>query len=330
MSDTRDLASVLAAADQAAAAGDPVSAEKLLREAAAAQESSLGPLHPDLANTLNNLAVVCEMTNRPADAERYYRKAAAIAAASLAADHPFVATSRKNLEEFCAARGIPVEPPVMRLAPVPRPAAKPAVTPAPTPRPREARVEPPPVSAPRPSFSLAARVATVLGIVALIAVVARVAWPRSATPPPASAAAPADSAPPASPPARSPARPATKPTARPAASAKDLPTVVNAGLCRNLATGPVDWACDRASSPVDPGSIVFYSRLRSPRDVTVQHLWYRGTQLQQTVDLQIRANLGRGYRTYSRRTVERGSGAWRVELRSRDGALLHEERFDVR
>jgi hypothetical protein len=46
------------------------------------------------------------------------------------------------------------------------------------------------------------------------------------------------------------------------------------------------------------------------------------------VDLTIRANPGDGYRTFSRNTVV--SGEWRVELRTRDGVLLHEERFSVR
>jgi hypothetical protein len=49
--------------------------------------------------------------------------------------------------------------------------------------------------------------------------------------------------------------------------------------------------------------------------------------LLKSVDLSILANPGDGYRTFSRNTV--GSGEWRVELRTRDGVLLHEERFTV-
>jgi hypothetical protein len=86
---------------------DYASAEDLLREAAGLQEQTLGPNHPDLANTLNNLGVVCEMTDNPIDAEHYFRRAYTIATATLAPDHPFVATSRKNLHDFCAARGRP-------------------------------------------------------------------------------------------------------------------------------------------------------------------------------------------------------------------------------
>ena len=105
MPDTREPRSVIDAAEQAAAAGDYASAEQLLREAALLQEASLGPLHPDLANTLNNLGVVCEIAEKPVDAEHFFRRAYAIATAALEPDHPFVATSRKNLEDFCWPAG---------------------------------------------------------------------------------------------------------------------------------------------------------------------------------------------------------------------------------
>jgi Tetratricopeptide repeat len=120
MPETREPRSVVDAAERAAAAGDYASAEHLLREAALLQEASLGPLHPDLANTLNNLGVVCEIMDKPSDAERCFRRACAIATAALEPNHPFVATSRKNLEDFCAARGkAPDRPPYEE----PRPAA---------------------------------------------------------------------------------------------------------------------------------------------------------------------------------------------------------------
>ncbi|HET9358881.1 MAG TPA: hypothetical protein VFO58_03985, partial [Vicinamibacterales bacterium] len=55
MVDAPELQSIAEAAEQAAGAGDFVSAERLLREVANRQESELGPRHPDLANTFNNL-----------------------------------------------------------------------------------------------------------------------------------------------------------------------------------------------------------------------------------------------------------------------------------
>ena len=86
-------------------------ADELLRGAARIQEAELGPLHPDLANTLNNLAIVAEKTGRLDDAETFYRRAVAIASASLPADHPMIAASRENLEDFCRAHGLPIDPP---------------------------------------------------------------------------------------------------------------------------------------------------------------------------------------------------------------------------
>src|SRR6185503_6756463 len=110
MPEAHELRSVIEAADQAAAGGDYVAAELHLREAAALQETQLGPFHADLANTLNNLGVVYERADSPAEAELCYRRAYAIATTAFASDHAFVVTSRKNLEDFCKARGRSFEP----------------------------------------------------------------------------------------------------------------------------------------------------------------------------------------------------------------------------
>ena len=115
MTDALDPASMIEAAQKAVGDGDYLAAERLLREAAAIQEATLGSSHPDLASTLNNLAFVCERTGNFAEAERGYRRAHAIAVASLSPGHPFIATSLKNLVEFCAAHEIPIwTPPAVR------------------------------------------------------------------------------------------------------------------------------------------------------------------------------------------------------------------------
>jgi hypothetical protein len=106
-----DLRAILDAAERAEARGDHKETERLLREALALQESRLGAQHPEVANVLNNLAVVCEMNGKPDDAEACYRRAYAIAKSRLRADDPFVATSRHNLEEFCQERGIAFDEP---------------------------------------------------------------------------------------------------------------------------------------------------------------------------------------------------------------------------
>jgi len=115
VTDALDPTSMIEAAQKAVGAGDYSAAERLLREAAAIQEATLGSQHPDLASTLNNLAFVCEHTNDIAEAERGYRRAHAIAVASLGPRDPLVATSIKNLVGFCATHGIPIwKPPAIQ------------------------------------------------------------------------------------------------------------------------------------------------------------------------------------------------------------------------
>src|SRR5687768_3876820 len=94
-----DLGAIVNGAEQAAARGDNAGAERLLRQALSIQEASLGPQHPEVANTLNNLAIVSEMNGKLTDAEACYRRSYAIAVATLPSTDPFVATSRENLEE---------------------------------------------------------------------------------------------------------------------------------------------------------------------------------------------------------------------------------------
>ena len=101
-------------------------------------------------------------------------------------------------------------------------------------------------------------------------------------------------------------------------------------MCRRLSTtGSPDWRCEQAGSPVAPGSLVYYTRIKAARATTVEHRWYHGDDLQQSVQLDVAANPGAGYRTYSRLAVS-AAGRWRVEVRAEGGALLHEAQFNVR
>jgi len=109
MTTPADLQAIMDAAEQAAASNDFPSAARSLRDAVELQERTLGPAHPDLANTLNNLGVVCERIGEIDEAERSFRRAYAIATNEFHADHPFLATSRANLEEFCRLHGRPFE-----------------------------------------------------------------------------------------------------------------------------------------------------------------------------------------------------------------------------
>ena len=340
MPEARELRSVIEAAQQAASGGDYVTAELNLREAAALQETQLGPFHPDLANTLNNLGVIYERADSPAEAELCYRRAYAIATTAFAPDHPFVATSRKNLEDFCNARGRPFE----------RSAA-----------PRQRAPTRKPVGRfPRPI------VVSAVGALAFAMLVGAALWFRSSGPDESSPAsqthASAQHLEPT--PARVPVEPKRGPqqvttgggttvprdsdssiarrgksaapasssvprTSRaPATSAPVVVMIAEAQLCRRLSTR--DWRCDPVSSPVTPGLLFFYTRVKASSNTTVEHRWYREDDLRQSVELRIQASPG-GYRTYTRRTVTaENAGNWRVEVRAKDGSLLHEERFIVR
>jgi hypothetical protein len=355
MWEVREAQPLIKAAERAAEAGNYSSAENLLREAARQQEANLGPRHPDLANTLNNLGIVCEKTGKPEDAEQYFRRAVSIARTSLEPDHPFLATSQKNLRDFCESRGKKVE------MSAPAPAPEPAPTPVPAPAPEPSKPEPEPTvtavidpAAEDPELAskkLFLRVALgALGPIAALMVVLAAGLPKLGAPeltPPARAVT-LDSPPPVPvdaspapeetsttstrteseeaadhvvtadiPPAPKPATPAPPPA---------RPVVVRASLCGDLE----DWACDPADRPVPPGPLFFYTQIKSTSATTVQHRWYQDNRLHHTVELRVQANRTAGYRTYSRNLMtSESAGKWRIELRSEDGALLHEERFTV-
>jgi hypothetical protein len=372
MSELRDAERMLEAAEQAAAADDLASADELLRGAARIQEAELGALHPDLANTLNNLAIVAEKAGRLGDAETFYRWAVAIASASLPVDHPMTAAGRKNLEGFCRAHGLAIDTPgVVTLAArdsaVSAPVGTdvvaadsalameatppPSESPRPIPGPRTRTASEPHPPAPRSDSRFLAKAAIGVVVVLVTAtVLVRRPWSSRET----STAAP--TAEPTTPaqagararPTREPAMPAPIEQARPptivppggerGVRAGEPParsrssgaiSLTTAQLCRTFSTSAGSWRCDPAVDPVSPGPIVLYTRVRSPGDAVVVHRWYRGDALRQSVKLTIRANATEGYRTYSRQTVD-GGADWHVEVRSAEGALLHERRFVVR
>ena len=344
MTDTRDPAPLLEAAQQAAAAGDYSEAERLLREAAALQEASLGSPHPDLASTLNNLALVCERTNKFDEAERGYRRAHAIAVASLPPGHPFIATSLKNLLDFCAARDIPIW-----KSPADQSDDQ---TSSPEPE-ADARVEPmQAVYTPGRTWSPRTIALTIIGMAALVAVAFAVRGrgttdasdplpqaqnKSSATHPPAtSTTTPAliekpEPTVPLEKRADTTPAPADRPNP-PETNITASVSVMTAQLCSALdKSGSPDWQCTPVTGEAQPGTYIFYTRLLTNVDTTVEHRWYHGERQHQVRRLRVTASPGRGYRTFSSNTIgpER-AGDWRVELRGADGTVLREERFVIR
>lgn len=69
------------------AQGDPESAEELHRRALALRERLLGPSHPDVAASLNNLALLCSDSGRPAEALPLLQRAAEIVEERLEPGH---------------------------------------------------------------------------------------------------------------------------------------------------------------------------------------------------------------------------------------------------
>jgi hypothetical protein len=407
-----DVGALVTGAEQAAARGDNASAERLLRQALSLQEANLGSQHPDVANTLNNLAILSEMNGKLIDAEACYRRAYAIAVATLPPTDPLVTTSRENLEEFCAAHGVTLKrppapgaasaltaPPVASSAPPPKPAPPPKVAAPPSPGPaRKPAAAPPKATLPpraaapsslddfaidptesatlRAPVALAAvhtpsRTPGIAATVAIVALLIAAVWyllnsnrpadrttsaqPAETSSPSSAAPSPASSAPPSQPASEGeplatdttattpPAAPAPEtvatipPPPAPVAAAPEQPEttpvassvdVVSAELCRSLTTSGA-WRCTPATGTMTPGPMVFYTKVASERDTTIEHRWYREGRLHQNVPLRIRPNPS-GFRTYSRTTItpER-AGRWKVELRTRDGQVLEEKTFTV-
>ena len=65
----------------------------------------LGPSHPDVAASLNNLAVVYHKQGRYADAEPLYKRSLTIREETLGSDHPEIAKSLNNLAALHYSQG---------------------------------------------------------------------------------------------------------------------------------------------------------------------------------------------------------------------------------
>ena len=79
--------------------------EPLYQCALVIHEETLGPTHPDVGTSLNNLAELYHTQGKSAEAEPLYQRALAISEKALGIDHPNVATSLNHLAALYNSQG---------------------------------------------------------------------------------------------------------------------------------------------------------------------------------------------------------------------------------
>ncbi len=85
--------------------GQYIEAEPLFQRALHIREQALGPDHPEVALSLNNLANLYREQGKYAEAEPLYQRALYISEQALGPDHPEVAPSLNNLANFYREQG---------------------------------------------------------------------------------------------------------------------------------------------------------------------------------------------------------------------------------
>ena len=80
-------------------------AETLYRRSAEIREAVFGPEHPDVANSLNNLAILLSELGKHAEAELLYRRSLAISEQVHGPEHADVASSLNNLAALLRGLG---------------------------------------------------------------------------------------------------------------------------------------------------------------------------------------------------------------------------------
>ena len=100
-----DLSSLLGQARQLYEAGKYAEAVPLAQRAVELAEKQFGPEHPEVATSLNNIAVLYRAQGRYAEAEPLYQRALAVNEKALGPDHPNVDESLRNLWLLYRAQG---------------------------------------------------------------------------------------------------------------------------------------------------------------------------------------------------------------------------------
>jgi tetratricopeptide (TPR) repeat protein len=95
--DSDDVAAINSKVAQLYKQGKYSEATEVAKRALALAEKALGPDHPDVGHSMNNLALLQKSQGRYAEAEPLYRRSLALWEKALGANHPDVGTSLNNL-----------------------------------------------------------------------------------------------------------------------------------------------------------------------------------------------------------------------------------------
>ena len=102
-----EIAKIISDAERASSEGDYAKSEQALRRVLWLQEAHYGVAHPEVAKTLNDLGVVCDILGRPDEAEFLYRRALGLARTTLPVGHSYISTSLQNLSDLYESQGRP-------------------------------------------------------------------------------------------------------------------------------------------------------------------------------------------------------------------------------
>ena len=105
-----DLSSLRGQVRQLYEAGKYAEAVPLAQRAVELAEKQFGPEHPDVATSLNNIALIYQAQGRYAEAEPLLKRSLAIREKTLGPEHPDVATSLNILAELYRVQGAPPRP----------------------------------------------------------------------------------------------------------------------------------------------------------------------------------------------------------------------------
>ena len=351
-SDLDEVARNLREAERATSSDDHRAAEHALRQALKLQEAHFGLDHPEVANTLNLLGLVCGVLGRPDESEFLHRRALGIARRTVGSEHPTVTASLQHLSKLYSSQGKPEKLARVSAGRLTTSSRSDIDGKSETGETSDTRSRAGGTSYPAAAFASLWKVAreslraepprflqAAIFVVVVGVLLASVLWfwlgsgkesdkvaggsALNASVGEVELAPRADDVDEvgdttgdlASQLSEEPT-PFFDPPA--ALTGEESVVVSSAEVCSQLVTRGEDgsrlleWQCDPVNTGARTGQLFFYTRVRSRGGTNIEHRWYRDGSLDQRIVLEVAANNGPGYRTYSVRAVSpQDSGSWK-------------------